>query len=102
MYAIVKIAGQQFKVQKDQKIFVHRLQNEEGFEISFDTVMLKDVDGNITIGAPFVEGAVVKAQVIKHIKGEKVLVFHKKRRKGYQKMNGHRQYLTQILIKEIL
>lgn len=102
MYAIVKIAGQQFKVQKDQKIFVHRLQNEEGSEISFDTVMLKDVDGNITIGAPFVEGAVVKAQVIKHIKGEKVLVFHKKRRKGYQKMNGHRQYLTQILIKEIL
>lgn len=102
MYAIVKIAGQQFKVQKDQKIFVHRLQNEEGSEISFDTVMLKDVDGNITIGAPFVEGAVVKAQVIKHIKGEKVLVFHKKRRKGYQKMNGHRQYLTQILIKEML
>lgn len=102
MYAIVKIAGQQFKVQKDQKIFVHRLQNEEGSEISFDTVMLKDVDGNITIGAPFVEGAVVKAQVVKHIKGEKVLVFHKKRRKGYQKMNGHRQYLTQILIKEIL
>lgn len=102
MYAVVKIAGQQFKVQKDQKIFVHRLQNEEGSEISFDTVMLKDVDGNITIGAPFVEGAVVKAQVIKHIKGEKVLVFHKKRRKGYQKMNGHRQYLTQILISDIL
>jgi large subunit ribosomal protein L21 len=102
MYAIVKIAGQQFKVQKDQKIFVHRLKNEEGAEVSFDTVMLKDVDGNITIGAPCIEGAVVKAQVIKHIKGEKVLVFHKKRRKGYQKMNGHRQYLTQILIKEIL
>ena len=64
--------------------------------------MLKDVDGNITVGAPFIEGAVVKAQVIKHIKGEKVLVFHKKRRKGYQKMNGHRQYLTQILISDIL
>jgi large subunit ribosomal protein L21 len=102
MYAVVKIAGQQFKVQKDQKIFVHRLQNEEGAEVTFDTVMLKDVDGNITIGAPCIEGAAVKAQVIKHIKGEKVLVFHKKRRKGYQKMNGHRQYLTQILIKEIL
>ena len=102
MYAVVKIAGQQFKVQKDQKIFVHRLQNEEGTEVTFDTVMLKDVDGNITVGAPFIEGAVVKAQVIKHIKGEKVLVFHKKRRKGYQKMNGHRQYLTQILISDIL
>ncbi len=102
MYAVVKIAGQQFKVQKDQKIFVHRLQNEERTEVDFDTVMLKDVDGNITVGAPFIEGAVVKAQVIKHIKGEKVLVFHKKRRKGYQKMNGHRQYLTQILISDIL
>ncbi|MEE0883532.1 MAG: 50S ribosomal protein L21 [Bacteroidales bacterium] len=102
MYAVVKIAGQQFKVQKDQKIFVHRLQNEEGTEVAFDTVMLKDVDGNITVGAQFIEGAVVKAQVIKHIKGEKVLVFHKKRRKGYQKMNGHRQYLTQILISDIL
>mgnify|MGYP003521900733 len=64
--------------------------------------MLKDVDGNITVGAPCIEGAMVKAQVIKHIKGEKVLVFHKKRRKGYQKMNGHRQYLTQILITDIL
>lgn len=102
MYAVVKIAGQQFKVQKDQKIFVHRLQDEEGAEVAFDTVMLKDVDGNIIVGAPFIEGAVVKAQVIKHIKGEKVLVFHKKRRKGYQKMNGHRQYLTQILISDIL
>lgn len=102
MYAIVKIAGQQFKVQKDQKIFVHRLKNEEGTEVSFDTVMLKDVDGNITVGTPCIEGAMVKAQVIKHIKGEKVLVFHKKRRKGYQKMNGHRQYLTQILIIDIL
>lgn len=102
MYAIVKIAGQQFKVQKDQKIFVHRLENEEGTEVSFDTVMLKDVGGNITVGAPYIERAMVKAQVIKHIKGEKVLVFHKKRRKGYQKMNGHRQYLTQILITDIL
>lgn len=101
MYAIVEIAGQQFKVQKDQKIFVHRLQNEEGSEVAFDTVMLKEDDGNIVVGAPVIEGASVSAKVIKHIKGEKVLVFHKKRRKGYQKMNGHRQCLTQILITDI-
>lgn len=101
MYAIVEIAGQQFKVEKEQKIFVYRLKNEEGAEISFDTVMLKDEDGKITVGAPVIEGASVSAKVIKHIKGEKVLVFHKKRRKGYQKMNGHRQYLTQILITDI-
>lgn len=101
MYAIVEIAGQQFKVEKEQKIFVHRLKNEEGAEISFDAVMLKDEDGKITVGVPMIEGASVSAKVIKHIKGEKVLVFHKKRRKGYQKMNGHRQYLTQILITDI-
>lgn len=101
MYAIVEIAGQQFKVQKDQKIFVHRLKTEEGAEVSFDTVMLKEDDGNVVVGAPVIEGASVSAKVVKHIKGEKVLVFHKKRRKGYQKMNGHRQYLTQILITDI-
>ena len=86
MYAIVEIAGQQFKVQKDQKIFVHRLKAEEGVEVSFDTVMLKEDDGNVVVGAPVIEGASVNAKVVKHIKGEKVLVFHKKRRKGYQKM----------------
>ncbi|MDR1725894.1 MAG: 50S ribosomal protein L21 [Bacteroidales bacterium] len=102
MYAIVKIAGQQFRVQKEQKIFVNRLHSEEGSELSFDTVMLKDVDGDIVIGQPNIEGASVKAKVIKHIKDKKVLVFKKKRRKGYQKMNGHRQYLTQILITDIL
>lgn len=101
MYAIVEIAGQQFKVQKDQKIFVHRLKDEEGAELSFDTVMLKEDDGNVTVGTPTISGASVSAKVLKHIKGEKVLVFHKKRRKGYQKMNGHRQYLTQILITDI-
>ena len=101
MYAIVEIAGQQFKVQKDQKIFVHRLKAEEGAEVSVDTVMLKEVDGNGVVGAPGIEGASVNAKVVKHIKGEKVLVFHKKRRKGYQKMNGHRQYLTQILVTDI-
>ncbi len=101
MYAIVEIAGQQFKVQKDQKIFVHRLKDEEGAEISFDTVMLKEDDGNVVVGTPTISGASVSAKVIKHIKGNKVLVFHKKRRKGYQKMNGHRQYLTQLLITDI-
>ena len=102
MYVIVEIAGQQFKVQKDQKLFVHRLQAEEGTEMSFDTVMLKDADGAITIGVPTIEGASVKATILKHLKGDKVLVFKKKRRKGYQKMNGHRQYLSQIQITEIL
>jgi large subunit ribosomal protein L21 len=102
MYAIVEIAGQQFKVQKEQKIFVNRLHSEEGLELSFDTVMLKDEDGTVIIGTPTISGASVKAKVLKHIKGKKVLVFKKKRRKGYQKMNGHRQYLTQILITDIL
>lgn len=102
MYAIVEIAGQQFKVQKDQKLFVHRLQAEEGTEMSFDAVMLKEADGSIIIGAPTIEGSSVKATVLKHLKGDKVLVFKKKRRKGYQKMNGHRQYLSQIQVTEIL
>jgi large subunit ribosomal protein L21 len=101
MYAIVEIAGQQFKVQKDQKIFVNRLHQDEGTDVSFDTVMLKDEDGKITVGNPTISGASVDATIVKHIKGEKVLVFHKERRKGYQKMNGHRPYLTQILIKDI-
>ncbi len=93
MYAIVEIAGKQFKVAQDQKIFVNRLQNEEGSEVSFDTVMLKDNDGNITVGQPYISGA--------SLKGKKVLVFKKIRRKGYQKMNGHRDYLTQIKIDSI-
>ena len=101
MYAIVEIAGQQFKVQKDQRLFVHRLQAEEGTEMSFDTVMLKDADGAITIGAPTIEGASVKATILKHLKGDKVLVFKKKRRKGYQKSNGHRQQFTKIEVASI-
>ncbi len=102
MYAIVEIAGQQFKVRKDQKLFVHRLKADEGDEISFDTVMLKDEEGKITLGSPNIEGSTIKAKVLKHLKGDKVLVFKKKRRKGYQKMNGHRQYLSQIQITDIL
>src|SRR5574344_27523 len=101
MYAIVEIAGKQFKVAQDQKIFVNRLQSEEGSEVTFDTVMLKDNESNVTIGKPYIEGAAVKATVLKHLKGQKVLVFKKIRRKGYQKMNGHRDYLTQIKIDSI-
>jgi large subunit ribosomal protein L21 len=101
MYAIVDIAGQQFKVEKDRKIFVHRLKAEEGATINFDKVLLVDNDGSIKIGAPYVDGASVKATVLTHLKGDKVIVFKKKRRKGYSKKNGHRQCLTQIKIEEI-
>ena len=101
MYAIVEIAGQQFKIEKDQKIYVHRLKAEEGSQVNFDRVMLVDADGNVRVGAPTVSGASVTATVLKHLKGDKVLVFKKKRRKGYQKMNGHRQCLTSIQINDI-
>lgn len=101
MYAIVEIAGQQFKVQKDQKIYVHRLDAEEGKKVDFDRVLLVDNDGKITLGAPVIEGAKVSAEVGKHLKGDKLVVFRKKRRKGYAKRNGHRQALTSITIKDI-
>ncbi len=101
MYAIVDIAGQQFKVEKERKIFVHRLKADEGTSISFDKVLLIDNDGSVKIGAPYIDGASVKATVLTHLKGDKVIVFKKKRRKGYTKKNGHRQYLTQIQIEEI-
>ena len=101
MYAIVEIAGQQFKVSKDLKVYVNRLTNEEGSKVSFDKVLLLDDNGTITLGAPAVEGASVEAKVLQHLKGDKVIVFKKKRRKGYKKRNGHRQYLTQIVIEGI-
>ena len=101
MYAIVEIAGQQFKVQKDQKLFVHRLEAAEGDKISFDKVMLTDDNGKVTIGAPVIEGVAVNAKILQHLKGDKVIVFKKKRRKGYQKSNGHRQYLTELVIEGI-
>ena len=101
MYAIVEIAGQQFKVSKDLKVYVHRLTNEEGSKVSFDKVLLLDDSGSITLGAPAIEGASVEAKVLQHLKGDKVIVFKKKRRKGYKKRNGHRQYLTQIVIEGI-
>jgi large subunit ribosomal protein L21 len=101
MYAIVEIAGQQFKVQKDQKIFVHRLAEEAGKKVTFNNVLLIDNDGKIQVGAPAIEGAKVTAKVLQHLKGDKVIVFKKKRRKGYKVKNGHRQYLTQIEIEKI-
>ncbi len=101
MYAIVDIAGQQFKVAKDQHLFVHRLQGDEGAIIEFDNVLLVDAGDKITIGSPLVKGSVVSAKILSHLKGDKVIVFKKKRRKGYEKKNGHRQYFTKILIENI-
>lgn len=101
MYAIVDIAGQQFKVEKDQKIFVNRLEGEEGSKIDFDQILLTDDNGKVQVGTPIVENMVVKATILSHLRGETVKVFKKKRRKGYQKLNGHRQYLSQIQIDSI-
>jgi large subunit ribosomal protein L21 len=101
MFAIVEIAGQQFKVEKDQTLYVHRLPQEEGASIELNNVLLIDNNGKVEIGVPSVSGASVKAKVLTHLKGDKVLVFKKKRRKGYRKMNGHRQYLTKIQIESI-
>ena len=98
MYAIVEIAGHQFKVEKDQKVFVNRLQTEEGKKVNFDNVLLIGDGDNTTIGAPAIDGAQVSAKVLKHLKGDKVIVFKKKRRKGYRVKNGHRQSLTEIVI----
>ncbi len=101
MYAIVDIAGQQFKVEKGQQIFVNRQAAEVGAALDFDKVLLLDNEGKVQVGSPFVAGAGVKATVIEHCKGDKVIIFKKKRRKGYQKKNGHRQYLTKLQIEEI-
>ncbi|RSK41799.1 MULTISPECIES: 50S ribosomal protein L21 [Mangrovimonas] len=102
MYAIVEIAGQQFKVEKDQKVFVNRLQTEEGKKVSFDNVLLIGDGDNVTVGAPAIDGAQVGAKVVKHLKGDKVIVFKKKRRKGYRVKNGHRQALSEIVIENIV
>ena len=102
MYAIVEIAGQQFKVVKDQKLFVHRLEGKEGSKVTFDNVLLLANGEKISVGAPAIDGAQVGATVLKHFKGNKVIVFKKKRRKGYRVKNGHRQALTEILIENIL
>ncbi|MFS4482521.1 50S ribosomal protein L21 [Hyunsoonleella sp. 2307UL5-6] len=102
MYAIVEIAGHQFKVEKDQKVFVNRLQTEEGKTISFDNVLLIGDGDKVTVGAPAIGGAQVSAKVLKHLKGDKVIVFKKKRRKGYRVKNGHRQSLSEIVIESIV
>ncbi len=102
MYAIVEIAGQQFKAEKGKRLFVHRLNAEQGAAVSFEKVLLIDNDGNITVGAPTVEGAKINGEVLSHPRGNKVIVFHKKRRKGYRKRNGHRQDFTEVLIKDIV
>ena len=103
MYAIVEILGQQFKVEQGKKLFIHRMaEAERGETVEFDKVLLVDTDGTVTVGVPVVNGAKVVCEVISHVRGEKVIVFHKKRRKGYRKRNGHRQDFTELTIKEII
>jgi large subunit ribosomal protein L21 len=102
MYAIVEIAGQQFKVENKSKLFVHRLDTEEGKNIEFDKVLLVENNGKYKVGKPHVKDAKIKAKVVAHQKGEKVLVFKKKRRKGFQTLNGHRQQFTELQIEDIV
>ena len=98
MYAIVEIAGHQYKVEKDQRIFVNRLEGKEGSKVTFDNVLWIEDKGQVTVGAPAIKGAKVSAKIESHLKGDKVIVFKKKRRKGYKVKNGHRQYLTSLTI----
>jgi len=102
MYAIVDIAGQQFKVEKGQELFVHRLEGEKGAKLDFDKVMLIDHEGKTTVGTPVIEGAHVEGTILDHLRGDKLFVFKKKRRKGYKKFNGHRQYLSLVKIEDIV
>ena len=101
MYAIVEIAGKQFRVEKDAKLYVPRLKDEVGAEVTFDRVLLTSGDGGVSVGAPTVDGASVTATVLGHVKGDKIIVFKKKRRKGYKVKNGHRQPYTQIQIADL-
>ncbi len=98
MYAIVEIAGQQFKVEEGKKIFVHRMDAAEGDNVEFEKVLLLDIDGAVTVGEPVIENTVVEGKVLAHARGDKVIIFKKKRRKGYQKRSGHRQDFTQVEI----
>ena len=103
MYAIVEMQGQQFRVEAGKKLFVNRMQTENGATVEFDHVLLVDNEGKVVVGAPYVKGAKVVCEVLdSECRGEKVLVFHKKRRKGYRKLNGHRQDLTDLIVKEIV
>lgn len=101
MYAIVDIAGQQFKVEKGQEVFVHRLDGDEGASMEFDKVLLVDNGGKVSIGTPVVEGAKISAKILSHERADKIIVGKKKRRKGYQKASGHRQDLSKVLIESI-
>ena len=102
MYAIVEIGGKQVKVEKDQKVFVNRLEGKEGSKVTFDNILLVDNSGKVILGTPSIKGAAVEAKILKHLKDDKVIVFKKKRRKGYKVKNGHRQYLTEIMVEKIL
>ncbi|MDF2156942.1 50S ribosomal protein L21 [Algoriphagus sp. CAU 1675] len=101
MYAIVNIAGKQFKVTKDQFVYAPKLDVEAGASVEFDQVLLAEADGNVSVGAPVIAGAKVSGKVLDHVKGDKVIVFKKKRRKGYKKKNGHRQDFSKVLIENI-
>ncbi len=102
MYVIVDIQGQQMKVEKDQKLFVHRINAENGSTVEFDKVLLVDNGGTVIVGTPTVNGAKVVLEVVSQAKGDKVLIFHKKRRKGHRKLNGHRQQFSEVIVKEII
>lgn len=102
MYAIVEIAGQQFKAEAGRRLYVHRLEAERGSVVEFEKVLLIDTDGAVKVGSPTVEGAKVVCEILSHLKGEKVIIFKKKRRKGYKKCNGHRQYFTELRINEVV
>lgn len=101
MYVVVDIAGQQFKVEQGQEVFVNRLDGEEGAKVEFDKVLLVDNDGKVKVGTPVVKGAKIDAKILSHVRGDKVVVFHKKRRKTYQKSNGFRADLSKVLIEKI-
>ena len=101
MYAIVDIGGKQFKVTQDQSIFIPKMEGEAGASVSFDQVLLVDNDGKVDVGTPQVKGAKVSGKILEHVKGDKVLVFKKKRRKGYKNLNGHRQDFTKVQIEKI-
>ena len=101
MYAIVEIAGQQFKAEAGKKLYVHRLEGNEGDKVSFNKVLLTDNGNAVSVGVPTVAGVAVSATILKHLKGDKVIIFKKKRRKGYKKLNGHRQSFTQISVDSI-
>lgn len=101
MYAIVEIAGQQFKVQENHYIYTHRLPGEPDATVTFDKVYLIEKDGNVMVGSPTVEGATVQAKIVEHLKGDKIIVFKLKRRKDYRRKKGHRQLLTKVMIEKI-